>query len=105
MSAFPETRTLFLCPPSIGALRTRLENRGTETPQTIHTRLTNAIKEIEIGMLHGPATLGYKNVINDKEDNFNSCLVEYRLINDDLEKAATVFICLIEGMYVKELGL
>ena len=47
LKAFPETNTLFVFPPSVDDLRQRLEKRGTETEETLKTRLGNASKEIE----------------------------------------------------------
>mmetsp|Transcript_4727 Transcript_4727/g.6994 ORF Transcript_4727/g.6994 Transcript_4727/m.6994 type:complete len:202 (+) Transcript_4727:48-653(+) len=38
---------VFITAPSIEELKNRLENRGTETKETLETRLNNAIKEIE----------------------------------------------------------
>ena len=37
--AMPEAVLIFLLPPSLAALRSRLENRGTETPEKIEKRL------------------------------------------------------------------
>ena len=42
----PEALTIFMMPPSLQALRTRLVERGTETPEQLETRLRNA--EIEM---------------------------------------------------------
>ena len=40
-------RTIFIMPPSIESLRTRLEGRGTESPEAIASRLARA--EFELG--------------------------------------------------------
>ena len=37
---------LFVAPPSLGALQERLQNRNTETPEQIDTRLRNAEAEV-----------------------------------------------------------
>lgn len=42
----PKALTVFIEPPSVTALRTRLENRGTESPEVIETRLARAEYEI-----------------------------------------------------------
>lgn len=54
--------TLFIQPPSIDELRARLENRGTETPDVIDTRIARA--EFEISL----APQFDKVVVNDKLD-------------------------------------
>lgn len=46
---FPEAVTVFLLPPSMEALRKRLEGRNTETPEDIDKRMLIAEKEIEVG--------------------------------------------------------
>jgi len=43
---YPESVTIFIMPPSIEALRTRMESRGTDTGPVIEKRLKNAQKEI-----------------------------------------------------------
>lgn len=39
--------SIFIMPPSVEALRTRLEGRGTDTPEAIERRLAKAEQEIE----------------------------------------------------------
>ena len=51
--------SLFIQPPSIDALRSRLEKRGTETPEVINDRIARA--EFELGF----ASQFDKVVIND----------------------------------------
>lgn len=41
-----QAKTIFIMPPSIDALRQRLENRGTETPEVIAERLSRADYEL-----------------------------------------------------------
>lgn len=41
-------KTIFIMPPSVDALRQRLENRGTETPEVIDERLARAEYEISL---------------------------------------------------------
>ena len=59
-----QTLSIFIQPPSIEVLAERLENRGTESPESIATRVSKAEYEISFNQ------------------NFNTIIV-----NDDLEKA------------------
>ena len=45
-AAYPEAVTIFIMPPSMEALRQRLESRGTDSPEVIETRIKNAVEEI-----------------------------------------------------------
>ncbi|MBU9720405.1 MULTISPECIES: guanylate kinase [Bacillaceae] len=45
---FPEGVFIFLMPPSLKELRSRIENRGTETKDLIDSRMTVAQEEIEL---------------------------------------------------------
>ncbi len=47
LKAFPSAITVFIMPPSLEALKSRLESRGTENPETIEKRLINANQEIQ----------------------------------------------------------
>jgi hypothetical protein len=38
-------------------------------------------------------------------DTFNSCLIGYRVVNDDLEESAPAFLAIVESLYASELGL
>ena len=60
-------RFVFIAPPSIEDLRSRLTSRGTETPESLSKRLAAATAEIEYS----------------KEPNAHDIIV----VNDDLEKA------------------
>ena len=46
--AFPETFLMFLVPPSIPELISRLEGRGTETGETVHSRMAQALEELKV---------------------------------------------------------
>ena len=63
-TAMPEAIMIFLLPPSLGELRTRLEKRGTEDPEIIEKRLSKALDEIRL--------------IGE---------YDYYVVNDDLERA------------------
>ena len=88
MKSYPETNTLFILPPSVAALEQRLKARGTETEETLNTRIGNAKSEIEAGTM-----------MDDPE-----CLIGYRLINSDLQRAKAGFLRIFENLYANELG-
>ncbi len=46
-SKFPEAVTIFMMPPSIDEMKTRLKNRGTETEEKIQKRLNRAFEEMK----------------------------------------------------------
>jgi guanylate kinase len=74
LKRYPAAITFFIMPPSLEALRCRLENRGTDSSEVIAVRLENAKQEI-------------------------SCKDSYRhvIINDRLADAAAELIGIIEG--------
>lgn len=45
---FPDGVFIFLMPPSLDELRSRIENRGTETDESIRSRLSVAVDEIRL---------------------------------------------------------
>ena len=45
-SAFPEAVLIFICPPSMEELKSRLVGRATETPEAIRRRTEEAYREI-----------------------------------------------------------
>jgi guanylate kinase len=62
---FPhDSLLIFIAPPSMDVLRTRLENRGTESPEVIERRLARAKMEMEMAEVY-----------------------DHIVINDDLEEA------------------
>lgn len=46
MRRYPECITIFIVPPSMESLKARLQQRGTDTPETIEKRLDNASAEM-----------------------------------------------------------
>jgi guanylate kinase len=78
---FPDAVTIFIMPPSLEALRERLESRGTDSPEVIATRLRNAEAEMA-------ARQRYQHVI----------------VNDDLRQATAELIYLIDGCLQGEDG-
>lgn len=77
LKRFPDSVTVFIMPPSLAALKHRLTQRGTETPEVIERRVKNAVAEIAQKDL-------YRHVI----------------VNDQLDEAISAFITLI-GAYRK----
>ena len=69
-----EKVSIFILPPSLKVLRERLTGRGTETPEAIERRLTNAIWELS------------------QKDNY-----EYKVINDDLDACVRTVQAIIEA--------
>lgn len=47
LKRFPAGITIFIMPPSLAILRSRLEARGTDSPEVINLRLKNAQKEMD----------------------------------------------------------
>ena len=65
---YPDATGIFIMPPSDEELERRLRGRGTDSEEVIQLRLANAKKEIEFAKTKGK--------------------YEYKIINDDLQKAA-----------------
>jgi guanylate kinase len=62
---------LFIAPPSMADLRSRLQNRGTESEASMQTRLTTATKEIDFA----------------KEPNAHDIVI----VNDECDRAYELF--------------
>jgi guanylate kinase len=62
---------LFISPPTLSALRSRLQGRGTETEASTQKRLATALKEIAYA----------------KEPNVHDLVI----VNDDLDRAYELF--------------
>ena len=65
---YPEATGILILPPSEEELERRLRSRGTDSEESIQTRLKNAKKEMEFAKTQGK--------------------YEYTIVNDDLEKVA-----------------
>ncbi|QIB26263.1 guanylate kinase [Caloranaerobacter azorensis] len=80
---YPDGIFIFILPPSMEELRHRIEKRGTETEESLKTRLNSAYKEI--------------SYVNE---------YEYAIINDEVDKAVSKieFIIEAERCRVKRLG-
>ena len=59
----PDGIYIFLLPPSLEELKSRIEGRGTENPESLARRLKNAVAEIKIGLEYDYV------VVNDTIDN------------------------------------
>ena len=46
LQRYPDSVTIFIMPPSLETLKTRLQSRGTDSPEVIAVRLKNARKEM-----------------------------------------------------------
>jgi len=78
-SSVLQPKYIFISPPSMETLRTRLESRGTETEESLKRRTENARAEMEYGTTEG---------------NFDEIVV-----NDDLEKACDDFAAAVTKIY------
>ncbi len=74
----PDAVFVFIAPPSVGELRNRLVNRGTETPEVIEKRVSEAAHEISFA---------------DRYD--------YVIVNDVLKTAVDDFISVIRAEELK----
>jgi len=74
-----EANYVFIAPPSLATLRSRLEGRGTETPESLERRTLNASKELNYGL---------------KEGSFDVVIV-----NDDLDSACRKFTEALDSFY------
>ncbi len=59
----PDGIYIFLLPPSLDELKRRIEGRGTESPESLQRRLSNAVAEIKVGLEYNYV------VVNDSVDN------------------------------------
>lgn len=73
-SAFPDSVGIFISAPDMTTLEKRLRLRGTDSEESIATRLANARRETEM-----------------------ASIFRYRIVNDDLEKAVSDLASVIRG--------
>jgi len=62
-SSYPEGIFIFIMPPSMEELRNRITNRGSETPESLNTRMESAYDEIGFASKYDYA------VVNDKVED------------------------------------
>ncbi len=72
--AMPECVTIFIMPPSMDELLSRLDKRGTDTPETIEKRMNNAVGEMQ------------------QRDFY-----QHVIVNDDLDDAVAAFVAVVKG--------
>jgi guanylate kinase len=80
LETYPDANTIFLFPPSISDLKTRLMRRGTETKESLALRLSNAHVELTRGL---------------ESDE----IIGFRLLNKDLKDSIAAFLKLVENIY------
>ncbi len=76
---FPESKLVFILPPSLAELERRLRKRGTETEEKIIERTAQAKNELEFAKDY-----------------------DYLLVNGELEKAVDDLICIIRAEHLRK---
>ena len=79
--AYPEAVLVFVLPPSLTELRSRIRKRGTETEEQIDARMAKTLSEIELLPQY-----------------------DYFLINDDLEEAIATARSIMKAEHCKTAG-
>jgi guanylate kinase len=74
VAAYPESVLVFLIPPDAEVLLSRLQGRGTESPETLARRLKSAVEDLRAEDLYG-----------------------YRVVNEDLEEAVRSVSSIVDG--------
>ena len=74
----PEAITIFILPPSMEELRSRLTKRGTDSEEAIEARISRARQEL-----------------------LEAVFYKYMIINDDVEQAAREFIAIITAEHCR----
>lgn len=75
---FPDGLFIFLMPPSLDELRSRIEGRGTESVDLIHNRMEAARKEIELTSMY-----------------------DYIVVNDDVKKAVDKIYAIVQAEHCR----
>jgi guanylate kinase len=73
---YPNSVTIFIMPPSLEALRVRLESRATDSAEVIEKRLKDAGKEIEQRYIYRYVIVNDK--LDEAVDRLTSILANYR---------------------------
>jgi guanylate kinase len=74
VAAYPESVLVFLIPPDVEVLLSRLQGRGTESPETLARRLKSAVEELRAVDLYG-----------------------YLVVNEDLDEAVRSVSSIVDG--------
>lgn len=77
-----QLKYLFIAPPSLDVLETRLRGRGSESEETLARRVGNAAAEVEYGLTEG---------------NFDKVIV-----NDNLDQAVEDFQRAVDSLYARD---
>ncbi|MBR5626327.1 MAG: guanylate kinase [Thermoguttaceae bacterium] len=75
LKVFPDAETIFIMPPDLGSLESRLRGRKTESPEAMRKRLEQCRQEIELGQKY-----------------------KYRIVNDHLETAVDEFLQILKNL-------
>lgn len=75
---FPEALFIFLAPPNLTQLEERLIGRGTDSPEVIKHRITEAKRELQLMNLY-----------------------DYVVVNDDVKLAKNRVQCIVEASHMK----
>lgn len=81
-----DCRYIFITPPSIEELETRLRNRGTETEEKIKVRMKNSTEEIQYGTEEGNFDIVITN--DDLEGSYKILIDALKEYNPDINFAA-----------------
>ena len=68
----PEAVFVFIAPPSVAELRNRLDKRGTETPEVINQRVSEAAQEISFAYRYDYVVVN--NILEDAVNDFISVI-------------------------------
>ncbi|MFO8084075.1 MAG: guanylate kinase [Desulfobacterales bacterium] len=79
LESYSDSVTIFVMPPSMEALRYRLESRGTDSPEVIERRLRDARKEMEQRYLYRHIIVNDR--LNEAVDHLMILVTKYRVIS------------------------
>lgn len=81
----PDGVYIFLLPPSLEELKSRIEGRGTENPESLSRRMKNAVAEIKIGLEYDYVVVN--DAIDKAVEQIKAILVAERLkVTRNLDK-------------------
>jgi guanylate kinase len=82
LKQYPDSVTIFIMPPSLDALRSRLESRGTDSKAVVAKRLENAKKEMAKKNLYQYIIVN--DLLSVAIESLISIIAKYRLANKDV---------------------
>jgi len=77
----PEAVFIFIAPPSVGELRKRLENRGTESAEVIEKRVSEAAHEISFAYKYDYVIVN--DVLENAVDDFRAVVRSQKLMTEN----------------------